>query len=249
MEGTVTTLDRFRIQLEQPLDRGWRARLRDGGEAIAVRRSNLTPSAGLEHMLRYEVPGIARLEFLGYADGDVPPTARQIQDNRVPELWLVEARPPGARISDLPPLDTPTTVRLGIDLCTTTLAWAERCELLTPGIRPETVYLDDGRFTGATPRIEVFLGRDSEHFSAPADSGLAYTVADVGFLVARVLWFAHLRVDPYRFPGALDEVANIWENKRRAWTGEPALGAILERVLVVDGRLSVAAFRDALEQI
>lgn len=42
---------------------------------------------------------------------------------------------------------------------------------------------------------------------------------------------------------------NIWQNKRRTWTGPPALGRILEQVLVVDGRLPVRAFCEALQAL
>lgn len=73
-----------------------------------------------------------------------------------------------------------------------------------------------------------------------------YTVDDVGFVIARILWIAMLGEDPYRVPGTPSDYDNIWTDRRRPWTGPPALGRLLEQVLVVDNRLPVAQFRDAL---
>lgn len=72
-----------------------------------------------------------------------------------------------------------------------------------------------------------------------------YTVDDVGFVIARILWIAMLGEDPYRVPGTPSDYDNIWTDRRRPWAGPPALGRLLEQVLVVDNRLPVAQFRDA----
>jgi hypothetical protein len=61
------------------------------------------------------------------------------------------------------------------------------------------------------------------------------------------MWFALLREDPYKFPGALDSLNNIWHDRRRAWTGSAGLGRVLEDVLRVDDRMRVRELRAALE--
>lgn len=231
-----TTLDHGRIIVDEPLDRLWRGHHRDGGEVVIAFKS-MAYREDTDALVRYDVPGIAKLAFFGIPDGAPGDVA------------LAEAHPGGITLAGAPALDERQTIALGIDMCATAVAWGERREFLTSGIRPETVYVRDGRYTGTTPRTELLLGRESDHFEAPADGGLSYTADDVGFLIARVMWFAHLREDAYRMPGAMNSLENIWHDKRRPWTGPPALGRILEQVLVVDGRLSVRAFRDALQAL
>lgn len=224
-------LDGGRIVLVEHRDGFWRGHTREGRAVVAALKPHRN-LAELQALLAYDVPGIAPLVFIGPAeDGDVA---------------VVEEQPAGGTLAHAPASSVPATIGLGIDLCAMAMAWAERREDLTSGIRPETVYLDGDRFTGATPRVELFQGRHSDHFEAPADGIGSYTADDLGFVIARILWIALLREDPYRLPEAPNDLENIWRDRRRPWTGPPALGALLERVLVANGRLPLADFAAAL---
>ena len=63
-----------------------------------------------------------------------------------------------------------------------------------------------------------------------------------------ILWFALLGEHPYKHPdhSVIDD--NIWEDRRRPFTGPPELGRLLESVLVADieRRMKTDEFRDEL---
>jgi hypothetical protein len=242
------SLDGGRIFIEAHLDGYWRGRTRDGREVVAAIKSHRNV-AGLEALFSYDVPGIAPLVFVGRVDA----VARDEEDDDEPvesdDAAVVEERPRGVPLAHAPAFDERATIQLGVDLCAMAIAWSERREDLTSGIRPETVYVEEQRFTGATPRVELFQGQHANHFEAPAAGIGSYTADDVGFVVARILWIALLREDPYRLPDAPNDLENIWQDRRRSWTGPRALGDVLERVLVVEKRLSVRDFGDALRQL
>src|SRR5687767_10620480 len=229
------SLDGGRTLIETHRDGFWHGRTREGREVVAAIKAH-RDVAGLEGLFGYDVPGIAPLVFLGRVD------ARDDDDDVVPapipEVAVVEARPRGTSIAHAAAFDERATIQLGVDLCAMAIAWSERADL-TSGIRPETVYVEGQRFAGVTPRIELFQGRQSDHFEAPASGLGSYTADDVGFVIARILWIALLREDPYRLPDAPNDLENIWHDRRRPWTGPRALGDLLERVLVADNRLSV----------
>jgi hypothetical protein len=249
------TLDRGRIAVVGgPADGLWRGTQRGGRDVVIAFKAigYAKARAETDALFRYDVPGLAKLAFLGYPDGGPDPTAEELRElnrrNVWPEVALAEERPDGVTLAAASALDERAAIRLGIDLCEVAIAWSERCEQLTTGLRPETVYVHDDsrRYTGATPRVELLLGREADPFEAPAAGGLSYTADDLGFQAGRLIWFALLREDPYRFPGAMNSLDNVWTDRRRAWTGPPALGAVLDQVLRADGRLPVRELRDAL---
>jgi hypothetical protein len=247
------SLDGGRILIDAHRDGFWHGRTREGREVVAAIKAH-RDVAGLEALFSYDVPGIAPLVFVGRVDVEDDDDDDEADDDDdvpapIPEVAVVEARPRGVSIAHAPAFDERATIRLGVDLCAMAIAWSERRDDLTSGIRPETVYVEDQRFTGATPRVELFQGRHSDHFEAPATGLGSYTADDVGFVIARILWIALLREDPYRLPDAPNDLENIWHDRRRPWTGPRALGDLLERVLVADDRVSVRDFGEALRRM
>lgn len=238
------TLDHGRIVFEQRVrGRLWRGRTQHRSVLIVHNRIPYEQyRMEIDKLYRFDVPGIAPLEFLGFPDDGGA------------EIALAEALPEGSPISELEPLTASQVVQCGLDLCDAVLTWSERYESLIVGLRPETVYINGGRYTGSTPRIALLAG-DPEgttfggpRYEAPNGSMQEGDANDTGFIVAQVMWFALLREHPYKFPGALNEHNNIWNDKRRPFTGPPELGRILEAVLVADPdrRLGVRGFRDQL---
>lgn len=233
------TLDSGRIVVVQSIDGGWRGRQRGGRDVLVVFR-DMRIHPKLEELLRYEVPGLAKLAFFGHPDvGD--------------EVAIAEEEPDGDTLAHVGTLSEFETIQLGIDLCELALAWAARRDELTIGLRPETVYLAGvagaRRFSGATPRTELLRSGETDPFEAPTQGYSSYTADDIGFLVARILWIALLGEDPYKFAGHLNDYDNIWHDRRANWTGPPELGRLLEQVLVVQNRLPVTKFRDALREL
>ena len=252
------TLDRGRVAIAGRIgNRWWRGRRAEGRDVVIAFKDipYAATQAETDELFRYDVPGIAKLVFLGYPDrGPSPKNADELRKltarNIWPEIALAEELPPGTSLAQATALSERETIGFGIAMCEMAIAWGERRELLTIGIRPETVYIDGAPgsrcFTGATPRVEVVRGDEFESFSAPATSVATYTADDIGFLTARLMWIGMFREDPYKFPGALNAYDNVWRDRRRPWPGPPTLGRILERALVVDGRLPVRELRDAL---
>ena len=240
-----STLDHGRIVVEQRL-RGSLLRGRAGDEPVIIGYSDLPyreHRKEIDSFYQFETPGIARLEYLGFPDDGGTKVA------------MVEALPGGAPVSELLAPTAADVVRCGLGLCDTILAWGAKREFLIGGLRPETVYMSNGAYTGATPRVALVAGEpldgtfSNAQYSAPVDNGpLELTVDDAGFIAAQVMWFVLLREHPYQLPDAPDERYNIWEDRRRPFTGPPELGCILEAVLVADPsrRLGVQGFRDQL---
>ena len=239
------TLDHGRIVVGRRLRGGlWIGRA--GNHPVLIGHNRLPYSQhkdAIDGLYRFDVPGLASLEFLGFPD----------DGGR--EVAIVEALPKGSPLAELQSLTLAEVVQCGIGLCDTVLAWGARRHSLTEGLRPETVYMANGAYTGATLRMALIAGEpydgtfSNERYKAPSDGApLELTIDDAGFIVAQVLWFALLREHPYKVPGALDETQNIWTDTRRPFTGPPELGRILEAVLVADPsrRLGVQGFRDQL---
>ena len=217
------------IVLTEYVDPLWRGQAADGREVlVAIRTMKYTQER--DDLWRYEVPGLARVAYFGVCEPG--------------EVALAEERPAGVQLSTLR-VSERDAIAIGIALCTTTIAWSERREDLHIGIRPETVWVEGGRFTGATPRTECLI-RESDQFEPPSGIGTC-TADDVGFLIARTLWIAIHGEDPYRFAGSLNANENMWSDRRRPWPGTPALGGVLDRVLRTDDRMSVRDFRIALQ--
>jgi hypothetical protein len=240
-----STLDRGRIVVEQHL-RGALWTGRADRRPVLIGYSYIPYKEhrnAIDDLYRFDVPGIANLEYLGFPDDG----GRKVA--------LVEARPEGDPISELKALTLHEVVQCGIGLCDTILAWGGRRKTLLEGFRPETIYMTNGRLAGVTPRVALIAGEpddgtfSSARYTSPSDGApLEITVDDAGFIVAQVMWFALLREHPYQLPNAPDERYNIWDDRRRPFTGPPELGRILEAVLVADPdrRLGVRGFRDQL---
>lgn len=217
----------------------------------------------LDELLRYDVPGISPLAFLGYPDkGPSPQTARELAELHRENVWpaaaLAEVRPVGATLSETEPLTTREVILLGVALCDTILEWAARRPFLSVGLRPETVYvtgpIGQRVYSGATPRVAFLVGDSPEEatfsydmYEPPAASRQEITVDDAGFIVACILWFALLHENPYKVPGAPEE-SNVWNDRRLPFTGPSDLGHVLEAVLVADAqkRMKASRFREEL---
>ena len=259
------TLDRKRFVFEEWLRGSFREGLWRGEQLRPVRRSvliaftSLHYSDDLDALLRYDAAGIAPLLFIGSPDGY---RRSKQKTTRGWEIAVIEARPAGEMLNDVGLLTAGEVVRLGLSMCDTIVAWAERATI-TRGLCPATVYVagDQGqrRFTGATPRSFLVLGSEGMNtdfpnhaYDAPSDNAaLDATLDDAAFTVAMILWFALLREHPYDVPGHPHQYDNIWNDIRRPFTGPPELGRLLEAVLVADvaKRMKTDEFRVELAKL
>ena len=216
-------------------------------------------SEDLVDLLRREVPGIAPLLYIGSPDGYRRPTD---EVHRAWDVAIVEAKPEGHHLGESGRLTAGEVVRLGLGLCDTIQSWASRFPI-TQGLRPETVYVtgDHGnrRYSGSTPRAALVLGYGPSYWAFPGetyDPPAANTTIDIAlddalFTVAMILWFALLGEHPYKLPDRPSIDDNIWEDRRRPFTGPPELGRLFDRVLVadIDKRMKTHEFKDELTRL
>ena len=197
------------------------------------------------------VPGVAPLLYAGPLD-------------TLPGMHaLVVARPPGDVVSAAPRLQPREVVALGLSLCDTIIEWSSRGRI-TAGLRPETVFVDgksgNRRFAGTIPQMLVLLGNSNMYAPFPvacydppsADIFVDIALDDEVFVVGLLLWYALLKEHPYQVPGHTHDYNNIWEDRRKPFSGgPPELGRLLEAVLVADPerRMKAVELRDELERL
>jgi hypothetical protein len=168
----------------------WRGRQREGRDVLVAFKS-MRYSLDTDALFRYDVPGIARFVYFGDAGRG--------------EVAIAEELPDGMSLAEVGHLDEQSTIQLGIDMCATALAWAERREHHHIGLRPEYYLHCEWAIRGHTPRTECLLGRDYGYFEAPAESFGLYKPDDLGFLVARLMWIAPLGDATTRTSGPIDD--------------------------------------------
>jgi hypothetical protein len=237
------TADGGRIVVEDNL-RGALWRGRRGTEELVVALwpfSYATEPAFFDRWFRFDVPGIAPLAFLGYPDGPQGRDAYAV---------LSEVRPDGEPLATAAPLGEAAVIQLGIELCDVMQRWIERCGHALVGIHPDTLYVDEERYTGATPRVFSLLGNSDAHsaFDAAYYGGpLGVSERELGdgdaaYVVALLVWFA-----------ATGEHAITWhenlDKPRAPFRGSAALGSVLSRVLDGQGGVSLVDLRGALSAL
>lgn len=213
------------------------ATLPDGARALATFAGTQTvPFEALRAQLAFAHPQIAALEFVGAPD---PGTAYASA--------LVERLPPGTPASAHPAMATPVVAQLGAAIASV-LAAEHAHGRAVVGIRPELIYVGgDGRFTGLVPRGPAFLASAEAIkrgfrsyfvlYTSPevAGEGAPPTPASDLFALCIALWQLATGAHPFGDRDAMGEMfMNLLAGKRAAWTGDPALGAVLARGLAAD---------------
>jgi hypothetical protein len=245
------TADHGRIVVEEELGgllwRGHQRAPRERQLVVAVKQlAAVSGKAMLESAHRYEVPGIAPLAYLGFADAAA-----------ASPILLAEARPDGiplAGVVEETGLTEEEVVRVGLALCDTTLAWIAQRGHATVGFRPETVYVTgdlpgERTYAGATPRVFAMIGNAGHdgtfpppYYGAPlAESATRTSAHDMTFVIGLVLWFA--ANGDHAYPHI-----NYIERPRPPFTGPAALAPILDDALRLydEERLTVADLRAQL---
>jgi hypothetical protein len=221
MSDEPFTADRGQIIVEDPL-RGQLWRGRRGDLQLVVALSDFgyrRDPAFFDRWFRFDIPGIAPLAFLGLPD-DAPPNI----------AMLAEVRPAGEPLATIAPLSEELAIELGIALCDVLRAWIAARGSAFVGLHPDTLYVADNRYAGATPRVFALLGNGDVHSSfdpayyggplGPSESDLGD--GDAAFVVALLVWFAATGEHAIRAHHYLDAV-------RPAFGGSATLGAVLER--------------------
>jgi len=248
--GVGATYDRGRYRTDERLS-GHSSRGIYGGRRVAddlpvlisVRQHSWNPQ--LVDSLRFEVPGVAPLLFIGPPDGYRAP--RPNVPTRL--AAVIEARPSGTPLARCrPPVAAVDLVRIGIGLVSTAIAAAER-QVEIQGIRRETVYVVDHgaglELGGVAPRsIRVLRHHNDPPYGTPFDGhsydapelyspGEASATSDL-FSIALTLWAAFTGAHPYRVSaGDVDEGVMLADD-RGPFPGPAELGRILESILVAD---------------
>ena len=204
-------------------------------DSIAHTITNRTArsSSLVRRRFAFAVPGIAKLLHVGPLSTSEPRCD-----------GLVEEEPPGERASlRTDPWSVAHTIALGLAVGDVVLAVHSRGESVG-GLRPELVYLAGDALVAIAPRCEPFLAVTekrsygvppcfAEFYASPEQlaRGGASTPADDAFAVAAML--AKLHTGEHPFVGEYAENAmSISTRRRRRWTGDSTLGAMLEPALV-----------------
>ena len=196
-----------------------------------------TSAAELAKRFPLELPGVASLEFAG-------PVDPSDQVGWTGECF-VEVEPRGQPAIELASIDEERVLPVARDLAAT-LERAHAAGQVVGGIRPELIYLrrDVGgelRLAGLVPRGPVLLARArplssgnppfTRFYASPFDPPLA-AAGDV-FALAASLW--HLVTGAHPFGDHyLDQIRRMHARERPAWSGSPALGALLHDGMSLD---------------
>ncbi len=220
-------------------DRGhYRGKATATGRAVlvAVAPPQKRPHGELLGELALPIEGVARLRYIGPFD---PPTEEGDY------VALVEEEPPGRPSSAAftRPIQPPRAVALAIELAVI----AEQAESIgrpLAGLRPELVYVDEAGLTAVAPRCEPFHSTATRPcygiircFPAPyfppemftnheAPPSAAGDIFAIGAILCRWVTGEH------PFEGEHDaQLFALAANRRRRWTGPPALGELVDRCL------------------
>ena len=259
------TLDQGRFRFGELLggaamDGRWSGFDQRTGENVLISfRSELPCGPDLERCLRYSIPGIAPVRFIGPPDGhSLPQDLGQLGWR----LAVVETVPGGEPLAASVPLVHADAVRLGLGLCNTIANW-EKGGNITYGLAPETVYMQGApghrNYSGAVPRSLLLLGGDGMYaayqhrdYRSPSCDTVDLVAGDALFIVALVLWFAIDAMHPYHVPVDSGQTHhNMWNDKRRPFLGPREFGRLLEAVLVadIDKRMKLDEFVHELTQL
>jgi len=212
---------------------------------IGITRPATVRLEELSARLSYEVPGVSRCQFVGSVD----PSSEL--GNKI--VVVEEMRGLHSLTQQREHLDRRTRLHVVTQVAKTMLR-ASRQSVVLGGIHPDLVWMDDmGSDVTLTPRFPVLIAvREHRRSTGPG----AWPFSDIGPFVDPMmlnLWFATPAADAYQlgllvswifanrhpFAEVSSRRGNDWltpmqDDERDPFTGPPAIGRILDRLLVAD---------------
>jgi len=228
---------------------------------IGITRRPSAPLVEVGARLSYDVPGVARCQFVGPVDSF---------SNVGDKVVVVESLEPVTPLSQQREhLDNQTRLHVATQAARIALE-ANRRHVVLGGIHPDLLWVNKSDFSVMlTPRFPVLIAvRERQRSTGPG----SWPFSDIGPFVDPMmlnLWFATATTDAYHvgllvawifsgqhpFTEAARRNRNDWltpmqEDERDLFTGPPAIGSILDRLLVADPakRMPIDEVVSALEE-